>query len=100
MRLKTGILAAGLLFSSPVFAQPSYGIVTQPHYDFSTSTMAWSYYPGSNRPSAAVVLAQLRERCSSNNHYDRYYCKRGMKVLNKAYAEYKLRMAAQDSVAR
>jgi hypothetical protein len=99
MRIKTGILAAGLLFSTPVLAQTYNGFVTQPNYDYSTSTMAWSYYPGGSRPNATQVLAQLRARCSSDNHYDQYYCRRGMKVLNKAYAEYKLRKAAETTIA-
>jgi hypothetical protein len=99
MRIKTGILAAGLLFSTPVFAQTYNGFVTQPSYDYSTSTMAWSYDSSGSSRSATQVLTQLRARCSSDNHYDQYYCRRGMKVLNKAYAEYKLRKAAESTFA-
>jgi hypothetical protein len=99
MRIRTGILAAGLLFSTPVFAQNYNGFVTQPSYDYSTSNMAWSYDAAGSSRSATQVLAQLRARCSSDNHYDQYYCRRGMKVLNKAYAEYKLRKAAESTFA-
>lgn len=93
MQFKVGLVIAGLLLSTPVSAQTYNGFVTQPTYDFSNTTMSWSYGP--SRQNAAQVLAQLRALCSSKHHYDQYYCARGMKVLNKAYAEYKLRMAAK-----
>lgn len=93
MRLRMGILVTGLLLSSPVYAQSYNGFVMQPEYNFSSSDMAWSY--GGVRQSADTVLAQLRARCSSDTAYDQYYCRRGMKVLSKAYAEYKLRKAAE-----
>lgn len=98
MKLKIGIAVAGLLLSSPVVAQSYNGFVSQPTYDFSASNMAWAY-GGDQRQDAAQVLAQLRALCSSTSHYDQYYCARGMKVLKKAYAEYKLRNASDARVA-
>lgn len=97
MRLKMGILVTGLLLSAPASAQSYNGFVMQPEYNFSSSDMSWSY--GGVRQSAETVLAQLRARCSSDRQYDQYYCRRGMKVLNKAYAEYKLRKAAEAIAA-
>lgn len=100
MRFKYAILAAGLMFSAPVFAQNYNGFPQERSYDFSSSNMFWAYDPNGGSRSAAYVLAQLRAACRSDHHYDQYYCRRGMKVLNKAYAEYKLRMAAKNSVAQ
>lgn len=97
MRLKMGILVTGLLLSAPVSAQNYNGFVMQPEYNFSSSDMSWSY--GGVRQSAETVLAQLRARCDSDRQYDQYYCRRGMKILNKAYAEYKLRKAAKATAA-
>ncbi len=91
MQFKIGLVIAGLLISTPVSAQTYNGFVTQPTYDFSSTTMSWAYGP--SRQNADQVLARLRALCSSKHHYDQYYCARGMKVLKKAYAEYKLRMA-------
>lgn len=90
MKLKIGIVIAGILLSSPAFAQTYNGFVTQPTYDFTNTTMSWANGTG-QRQNAAQVLAQLRALCNSTHHYDQYYCARGMKVLKKAYAEYKLR---------
>ena len=94
MRGKIFLLAAGALLSSPTYGQSYNGFATQPEYDFSTSNMSWAYGADPSY-SAARVLARLRDLCGSTKRYDQYYCKRGMKVLNKAYAEYKLRMAAK-----
>lgn len=94
MRIKAFLLVAGALLSSPTYAQSYNGFVTQPEYDFSSSTMSWAYGADPSY-SAARVLARLRDLCASSKRYDQYYCARGMKVLNKAYAEYKLRMAAK-----
>ena len=98
MRVKIFLLAAGALLSSPTYAQSYNGFVTQPEYDFSSSIMSWAYGPNP-ATSATKVLARLRYLCGSTKRYDQYYCARGMKVLNKAYAEYKLRMAAKASTA-
>lgn len=97
MKLKIGIAITGMLLSSPSFAQSYNGFVSQPTYDFSASNMTWAY-GGDQRQDASQVLAQLRALCSSTNHYDQYYCARGMKVLKKAYAEYKLRNTSDARV--
>jgi hypothetical protein len=63
-------------------------------------TMSWMYGPNQKERSATAVLAKLRALCASDHHYDQYFCARGMKVLNKAYTEYKLLQAArQDNSA-
>lgn len=100
MHVKLGIVAAGLLFATPVFSQNYNGFVPEPAYNFESTTMSWAYGPNGSRSSATQVLAQLRARCSSDHHYDQYFCARGMKVLRKAHAEYKLRMAAKNSAVQ
>jgi uncharacterized protein (DUF2164 family) len=61
--------------------------------------LGWLYGHEGLERSAKVVLAKLPALCSSNHHYDQYYYARGMKVLNKAYVEYKLRKAAETTFA-
>lgn len=99
MRTKITLIAASLVISSPALAQDYNGFVTLPQYDYSSSDMGWAYAPD-RKYSAATVLARLRELCGSNNHYDQYYCARGMKVLKKAYVEYQTRKAAQSAIAQ
>lgn len=97
MRTKITLIAASLVISSPALAQDYNGFVTLPQYDYSSSDMGWAYGP--NRTyDAAKVVARLRELCGSNNHYDQYYCARGMKVLKKAYIEYQTRQAAKSAI--
>ena len=65
MKLKIGIVIAGMMLSPPAFAQTYNGFVTQPTYDFSSSNMSWAY--GSDqRQNAAQVLAQLRTLCNNS----------------------------------
>jgi hypothetical protein len=49
--------------------------------------LGWVFGPEGRERSAKVVSAQLRTLCSSDHHYHQYYCARGMKVVNKAYAD-------------
>ncbi len=97
MRIKLCLLTAGLVLSSTASAQTHNGFNTLPEYNLSTSDMSWAYGPDRKERSAAVVLARLRSLCSSTHHYEQYYCARGMKLLNKAYAELKLRKAAEST---
>jgi hypothetical protein len=99
MGIKVGILVVGLLISSPAFSQSYNGFNTLPEYNFASSDMNWAYGPDRQDRNGAVVLARLRALCSSDSHYDQYYCARGMKVLNKAYSEYKIRKAASAVIA-
>lgn len=99
MRTKIALIAASLVFSAPALAQDYNGFVTGPQYNYSSSDMSWAY-SNDRKYSATTVLARLRELCGSNNHYDQYYCARGMKVLKKAYVEYQTRKAAQAAIAQ
>lgn len=92
MRMKIVVLTLGLILSAPANAQTYNGFVAEPSYDFSSSAMNWAYGPDRDY-NATRVLAKLRALCSSDRRNDQYYCARGMKVLKKAYAEYKLRAA-------
>lgn len=99
MRTQYVVLVAGLLLSSPTYAQTYNGFVPEPSYDFSNTTMSWAN--GTNQSyNAAKVLAWLRELCGSDRRHDQYYCARGMKVLKKAHAEYQLRLAARAAAAQ
>ena len=99
MHIKFGILCAGLMLSSPAYAQSYNGFVAEPSYDYSSTSMSWATALDRN-DSPARVLAQLRAMCSSNKRYDQYYCARGIKVLKKAYVEYKLRLEARAAAAQ
>jgi hypothetical protein len=100
MRIALTFAALSLTLAAPSFA--SADSFNSLNWEVSTGSndLGWMYGPNDRESSAKVVLAKLRALCGSDHHYDQYYCARGMKVLNKAYAEYKLRMAAQNSVAQ
>ena len=99
MLLKSVIVAVGIMFALPAWAQTYNGFVQQPEYDFTSSNMSWSFYDTTPNTNATKVLQQLRARCESNRRDDQLVCRRGLKLLNQAYAEYKFRKSAESTVA-
>ncbi len=93
------IMVAGGMMPSTAFAQSFGNAPAVPQYNFDSSyNLSWTVNYERNQ-GATAVLATLRKLCSSESSRDQYYCARGMKVLNKAYAEYQLRKVAGAIIA-
>lgn len=99
MRVVATLLISLSLVASPAFATADSFNSINREMSMGGDNLGWVYGPEGRERSAKVVLAKLRALCSSDHHYDQYYCARGMKVLNKAYVEYKLRKAAESTFA-
>lgn len=100
MRIAIPLAVISMLAATPAFASADhFNALNRETLSTGINDMGWLYGSGSEERNAAKVLAKLRTLCSSDNHYDQYYCARGMKVLNKAYAEFKLRKAAEAAIA-
>ena len=94
MHIKFGFLCAALVLSTPAHSQvynqfaPNASLYAADVRDFGTP---FKY-------DAESVAARLRAVCSSRDPFDKTSCARGMRILKKAYAEYKLRGATESSV--
>lgn len=87
------------LFAGPAFATANSFNSVNREISIGGDNLRWVYGSEGRERPAKVVLAKMRALCSSDHQYDQYYCARGMKVLNKAYVEYKLRKAAETTFA-
>jgi hypothetical protein len=94
MHIKFGFLCAALLLSTPAHSQV--------YNQFAPNTILYPSVVGDFGPSfkydAESVVARLRAVCSSRDPLDKTSCARGMRILKKAYAEYKLRVATRSAV--
>jgi hypothetical protein len=99
MRVIAAVLISLSVVASPAFASADSFNSMNREMSTGGDSLGWVYGPEGRERNAKVVLAKLRALCSSNHHYDQYFCALGMKVLNKAYAEYKIRKAAETTFA-
>ena len=99
MRVVAPLLISLSLIAAPALATADSFNSINRETSMGGDNLGWVYGPEGRERSGKVVLAKLRALCSSDHHYDQYYCARGMKVLNKAYSEYKLRKVAETTFA-
>jgi hypothetical protein len=96
MHIKFGFLCAALVLSTPAHSQ----VYSQFAPDASLYPAAVGDFGHSFKYDAASVAARLRAVCSSRDPFDKTSCARGMRILKKAYAEYKLRAATRSAVPK